>query len=148
MNSGNSSQSKNVFSKISTIIAIIELIVLVIGSIIFPIYFNNRTEKEIVKILGHYLEDINEDATFAEMLQTISTKLNSLEQENANLVADNEQLKNIIKTYEDKESIDNRNSTIIEEATAYATSGNYEQAIVVLKNVLDRTPAMDILLSE
>lgn len=148
MNSGNSSQSKNVFSIISAIIAIIELIVLIIGSIIFPIYFNNSTEQEIVKILGHYLEDINEDATFAEMLQTISTKLNSLEQENANLVADNEQLKNRIKTYEDKESIDKRNSTIIEEATAYATSGNYEQAITVLKNVTDRTSAMDNLLVE
>lgn len=139
--------------RISTAIAIIELIVLIIGSLVYPIYFENRTENVIKVTLG--LEGVYEDMSIQELLQSVNEQINSqneqiidLETEKKDLLEKNAILSNKVDDYENEEAVAQRNAAIVDNAKNLATAENYEQAVILLRNVTDRTPSMEALLKD
>lgn len=132
--------------RISTAIAIIELIVMIISYLVYPIYFENRTEDKIIVTLG--LEDVDEDMSIQELLQRVNEQIDSQNKQVIALETEKEDLLKKIKDYESEEAAAQRNAAIIDNAKSLATSENYEQAVILLRNVTNRTPSMEALLKD
>lgn len=107
--------------RITTAITILELIVAVIGTLIYPICVENRAENIIVVSLG--LDDVDESMTTEEMLQNVNEQIESLHKENEALKKENEALnkenndkeKSCFDLQESYSILENQNSQLSDE---------------------------------
>lgn len=101
----------------------------------------NTIEEKTVETLAGYFESVNEDMAYDDVLKTIYEDFKRLEEENANLKSD-------MGILNEQYNVDELNQNALEKAEGFASSNDYAMAIATLSSVTNKTPEMEVLITD
>lgn len=130
--------------KVGIIVAIVEAVLaLVVGYALYLVQ-EDSIEKKTVETISGYFDEVDEDMSYDEVLQFLYQSSKEKDDIISSLSEENEKLKELEAQFSSEES----NEKIISSAQTHASADDYEMAIAILKSVANRTPQMEVMLTD
>lgn len=125
--------------------AIIGALITTLGSVLIFFLGNFSTqatlEKNTVETLSEYFDSVDKDMSYKQALQTIYEDYNNIKNENSELQVQ-------LSTAQSQVNKDKKSKEVIDTANSFANLGNYEKALSILNEVEEKTPEMELLITD
>jgi tetratricopeptide (TPR) repeat protein len=132
------------------IVAIIGLIATIAAAIIGVSGGRGQESTKTIELLAEKFDSVDKKMSYEQALQVIYEDSQKMEKENQNLSDDNIMLKDENNILQEQISTvtDETNKQLLESVKSFAKSGDYAKALTLLKSVTNKTPEMEVLISD
>lgn len=124
---------------VGVISAIVGALVTGIFSVAIFMAEKKSIEEETVKTMSEYFDSVDKDMSYDEAFKAIYQQQKELADENERL---NSELTNL------EANVTEKNETTIKNAETYAESGDFENALLLLKSIKDKTTQVEVFIND
>lgn len=130
--------------RVGITVAVVEAILAFVVGYALYLVQEHTIETKTVETIAGYFDEVDENMSYDEVLQFLYESSKEKDEIIASLSQENEDLSQLKEQVSSKEA----NEEIVSSAQTYAASDDYEMAIAILNSVINKTPQMEVMLTD